>query len=298
MGPLVTFVFPAHAGGLPLLRRSVLALDAQTADPSAFEVVVAVDGEGLDEVASALRQHAHRFSLRVVESQRTAGNEHLPHRNHARRAGCDAARGEYLWVLDADVIADRHAVDHLRAVADGRTRPVVLSPCLAEPRCSPAAWLRQTGPFVEHADAASLMATAQSSPKVPWTSSAQLRRYRRGPPRSIWFGALIEGQPVFPRAIYDALGGFDLRFLGYGGNKVSLVRQLTILDTQHGLVEVRLLTSCCFFHQPHDRDPLRFDEAHRQKNWALYNELVAGARRGDPWWMERVDAVRAATGRA
>src|SRR5690606_7401229 len=90
-----------------------------------FEVVVAVDArcgrEGRDPSRVGIEAGLRRpFRVRRVTSLRQPAYRHLPHRNHARNAGCNAAEGEHLWVLDADMIPDPRAVEHLKAIVRDR----------------------------------------------------------------------------------------------------------------------------------------------------------------------------------
>lgn len=94
-----------------------------------------------------------------------------------------------------------------------------------------------------------------------------------------------------PRWLWKELGGFCEDYLAYGGNKVDTVRQLTTLAAA-GLLEIRLLTSCLFLHQPHPRDPLRKNKAHRDKNWELYRARERDMKTGAPWWLEIEAKVR------
>lgn len=287
--PFVSFVFPVHVEGAPLLRRALDALECQT--DWDFEVVVAVDArcgrEGRDPSRVGIEAGLRRpFRVRRVTSQRQPAYRHLPHRNHARNAGCNAAEGEHLWVLDADMIPDPRAVEHLKAIVSSSSKPTCVSPCFAEPDMTPEAWLAYQG-------------DPWAAPRREYVRhSGRLADHVPGPARAVRAPSLVEGFPSCPRWLWEALGGYEERFLAYGGNKVDFVRQLTSLDSQEGLVEVHMLRSCLFLHQPHERDPLRFDESHRARNWELYRtrraEMVAGA----PWWREKVSAVRAAVGRA
>lgn len=276
--PFVSFVFPVapERVALELLRRSVRALRAQTADPDAFEVVIAVDG-GL---GADVDVGAQPFDVRVVPSPRTPDNEHIPHRNHARNAACRSARGEYLWVLDADMLADPHAVDHLLAVVTASGKPRVVTPCFAEIACTPAEWL------------ASELETIRPLRKK--TASGQLGRHAPGPPSSTHLPMIPEGFPALPRWLFDAVGGFDERYLGWGGNKIDLCRRCRMLDMEEHLLEVHLLTSVLFRHQPHERDPLHFDDGLRARNTEMFERMQLEAAAGAPWWRAQVEAVQSA----
>lgn len=276
MRPYVSFVFPVAPDGMELLRRAVRILRDQTAEPSSFEVVIAVDGAAAD-----VSIEPQPFAVTVVSSPRTRGNEHLPHRNHARNRGCVEARGEYLWVLDADMLADPLAVEHLRAVtAAGRSRkPPIVSPCFAELDCTPEGWLASELDVHRH--------DVRSK-----TASGQLKHYRAGAPATIAAPTLPEGFPALPRWLFDAIGGFDERYLGWGGNKIDLCRRLRLLDTREHLIEIRLLVSVLFRHQPHARDPLFADETLRARNTQMFERMQIEAMRGAPWWRAQVAEVR------
>ena len=99
----VSIIFPAAPDRTELVRRAVLALRGQTADPSLFEVVIAADGgdsKGL--LRKAIQPESHPFAVKIVDSPRPHGN--VPHRNNSRNAGCRASTGDLLWVWDADFI--------------------------------------------------------------------------------------------------------------------------------------------------------------------------------------------------
>lgn len=292
----VSLVLPAHASGVPLLERTLLALDGQTRGPSDFEVVVAADGGDADGViADAVREVSRPYDCRLVEVPRPTGD--LPHRNHARNAGCSAARGELLWVLDADFILPAHAIEHLLTEYDrARERGAVpvFSPCLAAIAESPERWIETTRVVTKRLDVRGLLDRAGSGRIRRDQYSGFPERHRPGGASSERWRGLLEGFPALPKTLWEALGGFDERFVGWGGNKEEFVRRLVALDAE-GVVEVRLLRSVLALHQPHAADPGKtaFHQGLR-RNRRRFRAVLDDLRRDAPWWRDQRDRARAA----
>lgn len=105
-----------------LLGRLFDQLDAQTLDPSRFEVI-AVDDGSKEDVRHALRDKKTRYALRI-ERQDNAGPA------VARQRGVEVSRGETLVFIDDDMqvqpsFLERHVARHTddRTVVLGRLRP-------------------------------------------------------------------------------------------------------------------------------------------------------------------------------
>ncbi len=107
-GPAVSVVIPTRQRR-DLLRRALQSLSRQSIDPSAFEVIVSVDGAD-DGTREMLETDAPAYALRAVEG---------PHRGRA--AACNRAlevvRGQVVVILDDDMEAspallERHASHH------------------------------------------------------------------------------------------------------------------------------------------------------------------------------------------
>jgi hypothetical protein len=282
----LSYLFPVHREGLPLLRRALLALARQTAPPEIFEAVVACDGFTLsaDEeryIRDELGEHGGRFALTFVNSPRTRGNEDLPHRNHARNAASRASEGQILWFVDCDMLVDPRSTLHALSVLRG-ARHRVISPCFAEPACDPQRWLALP-------PAQTWRGTLRRK-----TASGLLEKYRPGTPELMRAPTLPEGFPALHRDIFDALGGFDERYLGWGGNKIDLTRRVRLMDTREHLLESCVLRSVLWLHQPHERDALHFDAALRDRNTERFLRMQREAEAGAEWWKAQVAGVQSA----
>lgn len=289
----VSIVLPAHVSAAPLLERTLLALAGQDFPAERFEVVVAADGgDPTGALAAAIATRRCPFACRLVESARPAGD--LPHRNHARNAGCAVARGELVWPLDADFLLPAHALSHAWSQFVDRLEAgsvAVLTPCLAGIAMQPRQWCAATGPALERGDAPALLDCAENAPLQTRLVSGYYHRYRSEAADSHGLSALNEGMPIVPARVFRALGGFDEAFLGWGANKQEFVRRLTGLAQGH-LIEIRLLCSVLALHQPHRADPdKRADGDRRRRNAALLARRQREIRRNARWWTRQREAA-------
>lgn len=291
--PRLSIVLPVHVNGAPQLERTLLALHGQTSLD--FEVIVAADGGDTDgSLACALDRSPRPYPCTLVESARVAGD--LPHRNHARNAGCRVAAAPLLWIVDSDFILPPHAVQHAmqqhdRAVASGPAP--LLSPCLARIDVPPDSWVRATADAVAATDHQALHAIAGTQPLRYDQYSGFAEQHRPGPPLAQAWPSLREGFPLFPTRLWHALGGFDERFIGWGGNKEEFVRRLMALS-RIGALQVLLLRSVLALHQPHPPDPDKAGTALRRENQLRFRRVVEGTTCNEAWWVEQRERARAA----
>ena len=260
-------------------------------------MVVTVDGgdpEGL--AGSAARPLQRPFACRLVDSPRPKGD--VAHRNHARNAGCSVARGEILWVLDADFLLPPHALEHLltehqSSLASGMAS--VFTPCLGTLSAQPDDWLESSAAFARDPTLRSYQDLLGGIALTGREYSGFFGRYRaQERPASQLAHGLKEGFPTCWRSLWAALGGYDEAFIGYGGNKEEFVRRLVALS-RGGQLQMRLLSSVLAMHQPHPPDPhRRASSAMRVANTRHFRRRLRDMQRMAPWWQQCLQRSTAA----
>ncbi|WP_437763247.1 glycosyltransferase [Sorangium sp. So ce281] len=292
--PRIALVIPCQASAAPLLRRAVLALRAQTAAPSSFEVVVVCDGgDPGGAIRAAAEPGSHPFRVEIVDSPRPRGQ--FPHCSHARNAGFRAARAPLIWFLDADVLLPPEAVEHALSEHDAalaRGVPAVLMPALARVALPPAAWLERSAAWAASGAVEGLAPLLAATPLDGGVPGAQGDRLRSGAPSSEPLSDVRDGLPIVWRGLVDALGGFDEWFIGGGAEKGAFVDLLEGVR-RADLIDMRLLTSVRALRQPQKAATEAFQvHVHRgrEERERRAREIGHGAR----WWRARLAATRAA----
>lgn len=185
-------VIPSHARPA-LLGRVLSALAAQTLSPAEFEVVVALDGPSPESVTlmRELRDGGQLPHLRWIEQ---------PQRGQAaaRNAGAAAARGTVLIFLDDDVVPEPDLVS-VHLAHHERGAPVAV---LGDSR-----FVRRPGSYYH---------------LLSWAWWEDLFSERVVPGRPPVLHDFCAGNVSLRRADFEASGGFDPAFTGYGGEDYEL----------------------------------------------------------------------------
>lgn len=278
---LISFVVPAHTSNAPHLHRFLRSLTYQT--DMRFEVVVGADGGDPGGVLAAVAAGPWPFPVRVVDAPRPKGD--FPHRNHARNAAVAAAVGTWAWVADADFVWCRVAVAHALAVLEAHQAQgelIALTPCLRRIAEDADVFLGLTAEWVA-GDGRNVEALVGSMRTDTGEFSGFGNLYAPDDEPRVAEPRVAEGFPVVRLDVIRALGGFDERFMRWGGNKIEFTFRLGNLGAE-GLA-YRVLTSVAAWHQPHPQDPNKPPEdVHRLANADLYRQVQAEVRGGAAWW--------------
>lgn len=111
MNPLVSIVMPCYNNG-QTLARTIKSIQAQR---QADWELIAVDDGSKDDTLFVLKQLAASEPRMRVIHQENGGV------SAARNCGMDAARGQWIFFIDADDHLLAHALDHLLAMTDEET---------------------------------------------------------------------------------------------------------------------------------------------------------------------------------
>jgi glycosyltransferase involved in cell wall biosynthesis len=177
------------------LARLLDALARQTLDPTAFEVVVAVDGS-TDGTAELLRDVATPFALRSLALENGG-------RARALNAAIDAAGGRIVLILDDDM---EPAPGLLRAHHDAHA----------------------AGPGHCVLGAVPIRTTAADPPHVRYLARKFAEHHARvgRPDHRFTMRDFFSGNTSLERGLLESVGGFDPDFRIYGNEDVELARRL------------------------------------------------------------------------
>lgn len=179
---------------VPLLLRKAASLAAQTLDAELFEWCVVSNGDGAAEEALEILETP--FALRTVVFER---NRPVA---AARNAAAATARGRVLLLSDDDVLLPPGCLEaHLHAHGGPGPRVVVGAlrlPAELEPAPRPTGSDREPEPFE----------------RVPSLGG-----------RALWINA-TGANTSLPRSAFEAVGGYDESFAGYGGEDSDLALRL------------------------------------------------------------------------
>lgn len=101
-GPQISLIIPSY-NRLPILKKCLRALEAQTVSPALFEVIVIDDGS-TDGTDAAMPHYKPAFPFQYLR-QTNSGT------GAARRNGVEHATGEYLLLMNDDTICDPDLIE-------------------------------------------------------------------------------------------------------------------------------------------------------------------------------------------
>jgi len=220
MSTELSVVIPTHNRAHTLLEV-LQRLAGQTLSTARYEVVV-VDDRSDDGTGELLADADFPFD---VEYRRLSASQAEPSVSLVRNAGLEACSGDYVLLLDADVIAGERLLEsHLHSQTSGGAEGALVTGTTfgnGEPQGRTPQSLQP--PAIEAIDLGEIEATAAATAWGGWTESRQPFFDRWPGLHSCPFPfGLIWGHNVSFRRV-DALeiGGFDSSFRGWGVEDVE-----------------------------------------------------------------------------
>lgn len=251
--PTVAVLITA-AGRAGHLQRTLAGLARQSRPP---DEVVVVDLRPSDGDGS---RSASPCAVQWVDHPPTVPARSLPLAS-GRNLAAASARADHLVFLDVDCLPAADLVE--RYLATLRAHPEALA-------CGPVRYLHEGWTSIVEADAPSCAALEGASdhhPARPLLGDGELVVVHDDHDRfwSLSFGAT--------RAVWDAIGGFDPGFVGYGGEDTDLARRAAAVGVP--LAWFGGGTAYHQWHPPTRDDPDRLDEmianAHRFRDrWGCW----------------------------
>ncbi|RKT77010.1 GT2 family glycosyltransferase [Terracoccus luteus] len=241
------------------LERLVAGLDAQTLDPSRFELVVADDGSAVPPTVSP-----RAYAVRVV-SQPDLGFRAAA----ARNLGARSSRGDVVAFVDQDCVPAPEYLERMLAATTGEWSLTVGHRLHAEldglTGDATLAWLRGAGP------------APTVLPEPQWLLDAYARTdgLTRDDPRS--YQLVISATLTVHRALLTRIGGFDESLTRYGGEDWDLGHRALVAGA-----DTRWLEEAVVWHDGADL-PSRtgWQEAKNRETLALASRVPDRDLRGE-----------------
>lgn len=253
--PFLSICVPAVPERFDNLSKLLASLEKQTCLD--FEVVVCLDGTPIDPDRD--KDLLKQFNTAAFETwftcvERTPGNKHLAHRNHARNTAASVSDGQWLFFCDVDMVLDPQWVEHAKAAPKqgvwAFSSPIVYLDEFGRPSRHPFGTMNT---YYRKSDTPTFV--------QPHTQNA-------------------EGMPCLSRELFYALGQFNERFVGWGGNKVEFIARLNA-----SAAEYMVMTSAQCYHNWHE------PAAAVDPSLLAHNNLLVDATKqmiedGFTWWRQ------------
>ncbi len=230
--PAVSVVVPTYERRASV-ERLLAALSDQTLAPSAYEVIIVVDGS-TDGTYERVTAWSAPYRLRAIWTPNGG-------RASARNTGIRAATGDVIVMLDDDMEPARGCLDAHRLAHEAAPRRGVLG-------AVPVVVSGGTSPIVEYVSA---------------KFTRQLARLAKGP---IGFEDFYSGNFSIRRDVVLAVGGFDEAFKLYGNEDAELALRLL----KAGVVIVYSETALAYQHYEKDFAAVARDHVAKAKTAVLY----------------------------
>ncbi|NDC82529.1 glycosyltransferase [bacterium] len=175
------------------LSRVLNGFKSQTLSPHLFELIV-VDSGSTDGTHDLLRTFNPDFSFRSVIQENNG-------KSGARNRGVSEATGDYIFITDADMIPNPHLLSTHLAAHNATTIPTCF-------------------------EGVTLNMSELHWPPVDTKLSPYIHRNFKDRSKLGWY-YFLTGNLSIPKHLFEAYGGFDMDFQGYGWEDLELGYRLT-----------------------------------------------------------------------
>jgi len=285
--PQISVIMPVSESRVHNLMGTLRSLTHQTLPASEFEVCLGVDGVSIDPIQHVIDIISPEFE---VKCEALGDVKESVRRNAARNLACSLCTSPLMMINDADMLLPPGALSeilaaHRSALADGRHAAIFQR--LARIENSLSEWHKISADYMENKlSLGGLLTRATLSNRI-FSSFSEINIEKLRECRAIKVRSVQENFPTIETWMWRDLGGFDERFIGWGGNKQEFVERLNYLS-RLGLIDLILLPHIVLYHQPHAESPDAANKALRKKNTELFRAVVNRPQ----GWEWRIDRVR------
>ncbi len=199
------------------------------------QVTACVDGVPSDGVARALTESKIAWTFLDRPDDKPD-----PNKNGARNMAVSLSTADFVMCLDQDLFPSPGFVASLYAAIND---PSVINPYHAV--FFPFDWRMSEHPKPPSELWGFEEMKAVAKPWQPYYAPLLPRTVGRGA-KTLAVGEMKEGQQLLSRHLFHAIGGYDVRYRGWGGNKEDLSRRLSLAE-----IPAYLIGEAHLFHQPH-----------------------------------------------
>lgn len=271
--PVISIAMPISEGRLHNVVGTLRSLSYQTMSPNDFEVCLGVDGNNIEPAVRAIKAAKPAFAVRY---DYVGGSASAIRRNAARNRACALCTAPLMMINDADMMLPPNALSeivfaHHTMLSHGRH--VATFQRLARIENDLDSWRELSTDYMKGTiDTAAVLARSKVSARI-FDSFASIESSALRNKPFLAIKTVKENFPTIETWLWKDLGGFDERFVGWGGNKQEFVERLKRLS-RLGLIELLLLPRVTLYHQPHATAADAFNKTLRKHNSELFSTIV------------------------
>ena len=272
--PAISIAIPISMSRWHNAVGTLRSITHQTVSMSDVEICLGIDGNNNDAAHKVLDIVQPTCGVRY---DYVGGEASAVRRNAARNRACSLCTSPLMMINDADMMLPPHAISEIlyahRAMRAAGKHAATFQR-LARIENDLSTWNTLSEPYMSgQMSMSELLNKANVTSRIFDAFAGVSEAELAGKP-FVGIRSVKENFPTIESWLWRDLGGFDERFVGWGGNKQEFVERLKHLS-HLGLISLLLLPRITLYHQPHAPAPDAFNKPLRKHNSALYRTIVS-----------------------